>query len=244
LSITPTPGSSAALGGISISSGANSTQDSLHIVNAGSGDDIEAGNGAFKVSSAGAVVLGTLTGAVVTRANLVQQDLTLHPILLRDLRVWDAVTTLAPATAGNDDLAITTGTFLSAAPVVQGSDAKASTKTQYTRFAYALPDNYVSGETVTLRINAGMITTISDGTATVDVECPKTSAPTSDLCATAAQTINSLVAANKDFTITPTALVAGDILDVRITIAVTDSATQTAVIGQINSITFLLDIKG
>jgi hypothetical protein len=65
--VTPTPGSSAALGGISIVSGANSTQDSLNIVNSGSGDDIQAGNGAFKVSSTGGVTsVGiTQTGAAV-----------------------------------------------------------------------------------------------------------------------------------------------------------------------------------
>lgn len=61
LSVTPTPGSSAALGGIQITSGANATQDSINIVNSGSGDDIEAGNGAFTVSSTGAIVGDTLT---------------------------------------------------------------------------------------------------------------------------------------------------------------------------------------
>jgi hypothetical protein len=63
LSITPTPGSSAALGGVQVTSGANSTQDSLNIVNSGSGDDIEAGNGAFKVSSTGAVTSVGITNA-------------------------------------------------------------------------------------------------------------------------------------------------------------------------------------
>ncbi len=61
LSVTPTPGSSAALGGIQITSGANATQDSLNIVNSGSGDDIEAGNGAFTVSSTGDVVATTIS---------------------------------------------------------------------------------------------------------------------------------------------------------------------------------------
>lgn len=66
LSITPTPGSGAALGGIQITSGGNSTQDSLNIVNSGSGDDIQAGAGSFTVSSAGAVATGaiTATGAI------------------------------------------------------------------------------------------------------------------------------------------------------------------------------------
>jgi hypothetical protein len=60
LSVTPTPSSSAATGGVQITSGANATQDALNIVNSGSGDDIQAGAGAFTVSAAGAVASGNL----------------------------------------------------------------------------------------------------------------------------------------------------------------------------------------
>jgi len=66
LAVTPTPGSSAATGGLQITSGANATQDSVNIVNSGTGDDIQAGNGAFKVSKTGAII-GTsadLSGAL------------------------------------------------------------------------------------------------------------------------------------------------------------------------------------
>ena len=66
LAVTPTPGSSAATGGAQITSGANATQDSLNIVNAGTGDDIDAGNGAFKVSKTGAItgLSADLSGAL------------------------------------------------------------------------------------------------------------------------------------------------------------------------------------
>ncbi len=65
LSVTPTPGSSAAAGGIQITSGGNSTQDSLQIVNSGTGDDIQAGAGAFTLSKTGVLVTLSLdaTGA-------------------------------------------------------------------------------------------------------------------------------------------------------------------------------------
>lgn len=55
LSLTPTPSAGAASGGLQITSGANATEDSLQIVNSGTGDDIQAGAGAFKVSKLGAV---------------------------------------------------------------------------------------------------------------------------------------------------------------------------------------------
>ncbi len=71
LAITPTPGSSAALGGVQITSGANATQDSLNIVNNGSGDDIEAGNGVFKVSKTGAITgLSTSVGSLTATGNI------------------------------------------------------------------------------------------------------------------------------------------------------------------------------
>jgi hypothetical protein len=92
-----------------------------------------------------------------------------------------------------------------------------------------------------------METTGASASATLDVEVDKSDRAAglgSDLCATAAQTINSLTFANKDFTITPTGLSAGDVLDVRLTVTVTDSATATAVTASIGAVEFLVDIKG
>jgi hypothetical protein len=65
LSVTPTPGSSAATGGISITSGGNSTEDSLQITNAGSGFSISTDSDAFTVANDGSVIAtdADLTGA-------------------------------------------------------------------------------------------------------------------------------------------------------------------------------------
>jgi hypothetical protein len=187
-----------------------------------------------------------ITGSIA-RSALTQQDLVPYTIPLEAYRVWDAKATLPPTSAGTDDLGLITGTVGTDAPRFRTGDAKATTVTQKTGFQFVLPAEYVAGETITLRLIAGMITTISDGTATIDANAYKvgdTGAVGSDLVATAATTINSLTAANKDFTITPTGLVAGDVLDIVVTIAITDSATATAVIGQLNKAQLLLDIKG
>lgn len=154
-------------------------------------------------------------------------------------RVWDAIQTVIPGTAASDDLAIINGTFLTSAPSIKSSDSKAATTTQKTRFLFPVPVNYVAGSALTLRLNAGMVTTVSDTSATIDAQVARVAAPTVDVCATAAQSINSLTAANKDFVITPTNVVAGDILDVVLTVAIVDGATATAVIGQINTATFI-----
>jgi len=71
LALTPTPGSSAAMGGMSITSGAFCTQDAIQISNAGSGDDIQGTGSTWKVTSAGAATVTDLTlgnGAAITNA--------------------------------------------------------------------------------------------------------------------------------------------------------------------------------
>ena len=89
-----------------------------------------------------------------------------------------------------------------------------------------------------------MKTTAADTSCTLDAVVVRQAAPDADICATAAQDMNSTDAADLDFTITPTNVVVGDVLDVVLAIACTDSAGVGAVIPKINSVEMLLDIKG
>jgi len=181
------------------------------------------------------------------RAQLNQEPFVPHAVPFDRFRVHDAMQTNLPGTAAADDLAVIAATFGADAPTLQTSDAKATTVTQRARCLFMIPAEYDDGETVSVRIAAAMNVTISDGTATVDVECYKADrqgSVGSDLCTTAAQSINSLTFANKDFTITSATLAPGDVLDIRITVAVTDTATGTAVIGELGAVELLLDIRG
>jgi hypothetical protein len=184
-----------------------------------------------------------------TRATVLQQDANVRfPIDLTTLCVWDAVHTPLPGTAAADDLALVGGTFGTAPPTVQAGDLKAAgATTRYARFAVIVPECYDAGQTVQLLISCGMKTTIADTSCTLDLECYKSdklSGVGSDLCTTAAMTINSLTFSEKTFTITSSGLVAGDVLDVRIAIACNDAATATAVIPTISNIDRTFDIKG
>jgi hypothetical protein len=184
-----------------------------------------------------------------TRASILKQDANaIFPVPLASLRVWDAIATVLPGTAAADDLAYSGGTFGTSAPTISAGDLKAAgATTRYARFQVQLPECYESGETVQLSLSAGMLTTIADSSCTVDVECfklDKSAGVGSDLCATAAQSINSLVFGAKNFVITPSGLAAGDIFDVRIAIACNDGATATAVTPTIAAIDLLCDIKG
>ena len=192
----------------------------------------------------------TLSGAIVpgiARSSLEQDDLQNYVIPFRDWRIADNLSSLLPATAASDDLGMDGETFGTETPFLVTSDAKATTVTQYGRFQFALPPEYVSGQSVRIQVKAGMKTTISDGTATVDFqvyESDDDGGVGADLCATAAQSINSLTQATLNFDITATSLAAGDLLDCRMTVAITDSATSTAVLGKVSRCSVLADIKG
>lgn len=185
----------------------------------------------------------SISGAVA-RSQLTQDDLKPYPVPLSECKTWDAVATNIPAAGANDDLGLVTGTLGTDVPTLQSGDSKAATTTRYAGFFVPVPAEYVDGETITIVINAGMKTTVSDTSANLDLEAYRVGAPTVDVCATAQQSINSLTAADKSFTITPTGVVAGEMLFCRVKIAIVDGATATAVIGKINTITAKFDVKG
>lgn len=182
------------------------------------------------------------------RTSLTQESLLAHAIPLTTLRVHDAPATNLPSTGATDDLGLYTGAMGTAPPTVQTGDLKAAgATTRYARFQVALPAEYVAGSACRFKLNAGMKTTISDGTATIDMEVyPSDGDGTmgSDVCATSATTINDLTAADKTFVMTATSLTPGMLLDCRIAIAINDGATLTAVIGVLNQLTLLCDRQG
>lgn len=189
--------------------------------------------------------------AAIDRSKLAQDNLVEYNIPFTALRTWDDLSALLPGTAAADDLGLVDGTFGTNAPMVQAGDLKsAGATTRYARFIRELPAEYVDDETVNIRVRCGMITTVADTTCTIDVEAylldkdgALNGSPT-DLCTTAATTMNSLTAANKDFTLTDSSLVSGSIIDVRLAIACNDAATGTAVTPAIYSIALLCDVKG
>ena len=185
--------------------------------------------------------------AAIERSKLASEQLK-DNIPLELLRIWDAFQTSLPTSASSDDLGKVIGTFGTDAMTIQTSDAKNTSVTQRARFVYRIPMNYVSGQLISVVAWAGMKTTVANGTATIDFEVYKKNDSTglvgSDLVTTSATSINSLTAADDAFTIDPTGLSAGDELDIRVTIAITDSGTGTAVIGRIMKIYMLPTVKG
>lgn len=99
---------------------------------------------------------------------------------------------------------------------VLGNPSNGNSKTDFYAFQFVLPQDYVSGGTITVRVRAKKDTTLATVSDTVDIiaKLVGDAAVGSDICATDAQQI-TVAYANYDFTITPTGLVAGDVLDCR-----------------------------
>jgi hypothetical protein len=159
------------------------------------------------------------------------------------------VTVLLAPRGSPDDLQYVSGTFGSSPPYVGTPDLKAAgAGTRYARLLVRIPPDFEgNNQTLTLRLISGMKTTVADTLATIDVEAWRIDADgtygAADVCTSAAATINSLTAASKDFNIDPSTLSPGDLLDVRVAVAVTDAASVTAVIGAIWQAEFQADLR-
>jgi len=148
------------------------------------------------------------------------------------------VTVLLTPAASPDDLRVAGQTYGSTAPYLSTGDVKAQGATTKRAACFMmLLDDYEDAETVVIRVAAGMVTTVADVTATVLVEAWRIDQDgtlgAANLVTTAAQSINSLTAAFKDFAVTVATLAKGDVLHVRLTVAVNDAATAGAVIGAV-----------
>lgn len=133
----------------------------------------------------------------------------------------------APA-AWKDDLGDTaTAAILGLADtvgsVMLSTAANGNTVTQSAVVAIALPESYAPGGTVTVRIRAKQHDTLLTVGTTVDLVAKLVGDTLgSDICTTAAQTLTTSYA-NYDFTVTPTGLVAGDILALDCFLALNDT---------------------
>ena len=114
------------------------------------------------------------------------------------------------------------------------------------RIHIVVPVEYDDGETFSIRLHAGILTAVADVSCTCDVECYRSDEGggiSADLCTTAAITCNSLTFLDVDFVITPTTLVSGDTLDLRIAIICNDAATAV-VEPVIGAVQLLCDVRG
>ena len=104
--------------------------------------------------------------AAIARTKLAQDALKKYPIDPGSLFVWDAPATKLPGTSSSDDLGFYAATFGCAAPLVRTFDVKNTTTTCRARILIPLPAEYDAGETIQVRVSAGMVTTVASSSAT------------------------------------------------------------------------------
>lgn len=179
-----------------------------------------------------------VTGNIAGHIPRDQIDLQLDGVslLVHDWRVWDAYQTLL-GTPAADDLGVVTGTFGTGVPYISTGDLKATTTTRRARQLIRVPDTYVDQQQIYVEFYVGMLTTIADSSCLIDLEAFRAVGTTlvsgTDLVTTAAQSMNSLTFTLKPFELDATQIEPGMLLDLRVSITVTDAATATAVIGVI-----------
>lgn len=169
------------------------------------------------------------------RSYLQQEGSQVYEVPMELVRVFDSAAALPTAGAADDlGLYLASGGMGVGGLYIGTGDVKAAGCTRKARFRFVLPPEYVSAGSIFIRAKSGMITTVADGSATIDFsayeELGTSLVTVTDLVTTAAQSINSTTWASKDFVIDASDLVAGDTIDVLMTITVADTATGTAVI--------------
>ena len=182
---------------------------------------------------------------VVARGGLVEDALQAYKVPLASVLGADGADLAITETAGDFYRSIGTNQLLILGEVSNGT-VGADTEVSVGWFEFQLPPEYVAGGDIKVRAGVDVIGSGALGTCTIDfsafLQDGVAGTVGSDLVTTAATAITA-TAANKDFVVTPTGLVPGDILIFKMTTSV-DNTDSTAIQAQISNLSVLCDIKG
>lgn len=208
----------------------------------GGNEMVVASGGTLTVESGGAVALPDDT---IARADLVEDALQPYRIPLSSVLGADGADLAISETAGDFYRNIGTNQLLVLGEVSNGT-VGADTEVSVGWFEFQLPPEYVAGGDISIRAGVDVTGAGALGTCTIDfsayLQNKLTGAVGSDLVSTAAQNI-SATEAFKTFVVTPTGLVAGDLLTIKMTTSV-DNTNSTAIQAQISGLDVLCDVKG
>ncbi len=184
----------------------------------------------------------SVPGATVERGRLVQDDNAQYSIPLFDFK---RVAHLVELPAAGD------GTNMGLAAATSGAQELVTTAInnnhviETVRTLFALPPEYVAGQTVTLRVHVQCPDVNVSATLDAEVyESDREGSCGADLNTTDAQDIDGATYTNKEFNITATNLAPGDVLDITLTIDADDTGGAAGASAEIGAVELLLDIKG
>jgi hypothetical protein len=182
--------------------------------------------------------------AAVDRAALTQQDSAVYAVPLTRCTQRDGQPLPTAPDGNGGDMALVAGTHGSASPILAGSLCNNTANTEYARLQFALPAEYVAGESVTIRVRARTSVALTVSSAVrVDVrESDRQGGVSASLCGQSQNVSTSW--ADKDYAVTATNLAAGDLLDILLTSEASDLGGAANGRIEIGSVQLLLDVKG
>jgi hypothetical protein len=188
----------------------------------------------------------TVTGSGgYARASLTEDALQPYRIPLASVLGADGADLAITETAGDFYRNIGTNQLLILGEVSNGT-VGADLEVSVGWFEFQLPPEYVAGGDISIQAGVDVTGAGALGTCTIDfsayLQNPITGAVGSDLVTTNATAI-SKTEGLKTFVVTPTGLVAGNLLIIKMTTSV-DNTDSTAIQAQISALNVLCDIKG
>lgn len=193
--------------------------------------------------TAGAIVNADINAAAaISRSKLAEDALQVHQV---DLKTATFTSLAGSEAAGTFNEKVDTNVIK-----LEGEVTDNETETSVGYFRFILPPAYVAAGDVTIRFRSALVKSgaPTNNGSTLDLECYEQAdaAVGSDLVATAAATYAALdTYYSKDFSVTATGLVAGDILNCKVTTAVVDSEAGAGTITWTSDpVKVLIDIKG
>ena len=186
-----------------------------------SGDATQDGAGALTIAALAVDNAKIATAAAIARTKLATDTTQKYAL---DVVSDAGAALLAAETAGTFNRSIAANVQL-----IQGEITDNETEASVGYAQFTLPPEYVAAGAVVLRIPCKVVLTAAavDNGSTIDAEVFESDgagAVGADICATAAQTFAALDTwYNKDFTVTATGLLPGDVLNIKITATIIDS---------------------
>jgi hypothetical protein len=185
--------------------------------------------------------------AEIQTEQLAQRTNALVGIPLTQCRIASNLALNLPAAASGSDLGLVTGVAGTSFPIVTAGGVKNTSGSRSLGFLFNVPPNFDVGESLTLRLRAGMQTTIASGSCTATVAVYRSNgdgASSANLYTGSPLSMNGLAPANIDFVLQSSGSTPGHAMHCVVTIAYSDVATATAVIPAIFGITLLADLRG
>ncbi len=142
-------------------------------------------------------------------------------------------------------MGITAGSHGSASPLAVTESASGASVTNLARFELVVPPEYIDGDPITVRVRCRESAASTVG-ATINLEAHESDGGGgvgADICATDPQDIDTTFT-DYDFTLTPTNVVAGDVIDCELTMVVNDTGGSVGAVGQIGKVTVLPGVIG